>query len=91
MHRNRKNTLSYFTFFLIEKNFIYSFKNIQKRNILYQIFQTLKVFFKHFSLNPNSFLGYVDKIGTAYESSSVASGYGAYIAQVTIVFFLACC
>jgi 20S proteasome subunit beta 7 len=27
------------------------------------------------------FLGYVDKIGTAYEAPSVASGYGAYIAQ----------
>lgn len=29
------------------------------------------------------FLGYVDKIGTAYEAPSVASGYGAYIAQVS--------
>ena len=28
------------------------------------------------------YLGYVDKIGTAYESDSIASGYGAYIAQV---------
>ena len=28
------------------------------------------------------FLGYVDKIGVAYEAPSVASGYGAYIAQV---------
>lgn len=27
------------------------------------------------------FLGYVDKIGVAYEAPSVASGYGAYIAQ----------
>ena len=29
------------------------------------------------------FLGYVDKIGVAYEAPSVASGYGAYIAQVS--------
>ena len=28
------------------------------------------------------FLGYIDKIGVAYEAPSVASGYGAYIAQV---------
>jgi len=27
------------------------------------------------------FLGYVDKLGMAYENTSVASGYGAYIAQ----------
>ncbi|KAL3884370.1 hypothetical protein ACJMK2_024515 [Sinanodonta woodiana] len=27
------------------------------------------------------FLGYVDKIGTAYQAPTVASGYGAYIAQ----------
>jgi len=27
------------------------------------------------------FLGYVDKLGMAYEAPSVASGYGAYIAQ----------
>jgi len=27
------------------------------------------------------FLGYVDKIGTAYEAPSIATGYGAYIAQ----------
>jgi len=27
------------------------------------------------------FLGYVDKLGVAYEAPSVASGYGAYIAQ----------
>lgn len=31
--------------------------------------------------NDEPFLGYVDKIGTAYEAPSVASGYGAYIAQ----------
>ena len=31
--------------------------------------------------NGEPFLGYVDKIGTAYESPSVASGFGAYIAQ----------
>lgn len=29
-----------------------------------------------------SFLGRVDKIGTAFEADSVATGYGAYIAQV---------
>jgi 20S proteasome subunit beta 7 len=27
------------------------------------------------------FLGYVDKLGVAYEAESIASGYGAYIAQ----------
>lgn len=27
------------------------------------------------------FLGYIDKLGVAYEAPSVASGYGAYIAQ----------
>jgi len=27
------------------------------------------------------FLGYVDKIGIAYEAASIATGYGAYIAQ----------
>ncbi|XP_046350362.1 proteasome subunit beta type-4-like [Haliotis cracherodii] len=27
------------------------------------------------------FLGYVDKIGVAYESTTIATGYGAYIAQ----------
>ncbi|XP_064596250.1 proteasome subunit beta type-4-like [Liolophura sinensis] len=27
------------------------------------------------------FLGYIDKIGTAYEADTVATGYGAYIAQ----------
>lgn len=31
--------------------------------------------------NGEPFLGYVDKIGTAFEAPSVASGYGAYIAQ----------
>lgn len=31
--------------------------------------------------NDEPFLGYVDKIGVAYEANSVASGYGAYIAQ----------
>ena len=29
------------------------------------------------------FLGYVDKIGTAYEAPTVASGFGSYIAQVS--------
>ena len=28
------------------------------------------------------FLGYVDKIGTAYQSATVATGYGAHMAQV---------
>lgn len=31
--------------------------------------------------NGEPFLGYVDKLGVAYEAPSVASGYGAYIAQ----------
>ena len=29
----------------------------------------------------SSFLGFVDLQGTCYESSTIASGYGAYIAQ----------
>lgn len=28
-----------------------------------------------------SFLGYVDLLGTTYEASTLATGYGAYIAQ----------
>ena len=30
------------------------------------------------------FLGYVDKIGVAYEAPTVCTGYGAYIANVSI-------
>lgn len=33
----------------------------------------------------SSFLGYVDKIGSAYESDTVANGFGAYIALVSTV------
>jgi len=32
-------------------------------------------------VNDQPFLGYVDKLGVAYEAPSIASGYGAYIAQ----------
>ncbi|XP_051901797.1 proteasome subunit beta type-4 [Pristis pectinata] len=31
--------------------------------------------------NGESFLGYVDKLGVAYEASTVATGFGAYLAQ----------
>lgn len=31
--------------------------------------------------NGESFLGYVDKIGTAYQDSSLATGFGAYLAR----------
>ncbi|XP_043935305.1 proteasome subunit beta type-4 [Protopterus annectens] len=31
--------------------------------------------------NGESFLGYVDKLGVAYESPSIATGFGAYLAQ----------
>ncbi|XP_059836194.1 proteasome subunit beta type-4 [Hypanus sabinus] len=31
--------------------------------------------------NNESFLGYVDKLGVAYEASTVATGFGAYLAQ----------
>ncbi|XP_067832076.1 proteasome subunit beta type-4 [Heptranchias perlo] len=31
--------------------------------------------------NGESFLGYVDKLGVAYESQTVATGFGAYLAQ----------
>lgn len=30
-----------------------------------------------------SFLGYVDKLGVAYEAPSIATGFGAYLAQVS--------
>lgn len=30
-----------------------------------------------------SFLGYVDKLGVAYEAPTVATGFGAYLAQVS--------
>lgn len=33
----------------------------------------------------DSFLGYVDKLGTAFEAKTVASGFGSYLAQVSIV------
>lgn len=33
-------------------------------------------------LFPSSFLGYVDKLGVAYEAPSIATGFGAYLAQV---------
>ncbi|GCB60894.1 hypothetical protein scyTo_0014246 [Scyliorhinus torazame] len=31
--------------------------------------------------NGKSFLGYMDKLGVAYESAKVATGFGAYLAQ----------
>lgn len=31
----------------------------------------------------HSFLGYVDKLGVAYEAPTVATGFGAYLAQVS--------
>jgi len=33
-------------------------------------------------LCPLSFLGYVDMLGVAYEAPTLATGYGAYLAQV---------
>lgn len=33
-----------------------------------------------------SFLGYVDKIGVAFEAPTISTGFGAYLAQVSIVF-----
>ena len=50
------------------------FQFIPSRYQMYQIFYT--DYFR--------FLGYVDKIGVAFEGPSLASGYGAYIAQVSI-------
>lgn len=38
--------------------------------------------------NDEPYLGYLDKIGTAYESPSVATGYGSYIAQPLLREFL---
>lgn len=37
-----------------------------------------------FSCVVNSFLGCVDKIGIAFEAPTVATGFGAYLAQVRI-------
>ena len=41
------------------------------------------VFLKFFFF---SFLGYVDKIGTAYTTETLASGFGAYLARVSVLF-----
>lgn len=40
----------------------------------------------------SSFLGYVDKLGVAYEAPTVATGFGAYLAQVSefVLLLLAC-
>lgn len=35
-------------------------------------------------LCPVSFLGYVDMLGVAYEAPTLATGYGAYLAQVEL-------
>ena len=37
----------------------------------------LMFFFSHFR-----FLGYIDKIGIAYEAQTIATGFGMHIAQV---------
>ncbi|CAI9613072.1 unnamed protein product [Staurois parvus] len=34
--------------------------------------------------NGESFLGYVDKLGVAYEAPTIATGFGAYLAQVSV-------
>lgn len=47
-----------------------------------QAIQLLKKNISHFF--PLSFLGCVDKIGIGFTEESVATGYGAYIAQVRI-------
>ena len=31
-----------------------------------------------------SFLGYVDKIGVAFEAPTISTGFGAYLAQVRV-------
>lgn len=35
-------------------------------------------------ISPFSFLGYVDMLGVAYEAPTLATGYGAYLAQVSV-------
>lgn len=35
-----------------------------------------------------SFLGYIDKLGVAYEDGTIATGYGAHIAQVLFLFIV---
>lgn len=44
----------------------------------------LKFYWTHlfFLVSLLSFLGYVDKLGVAYEAPTVATGFGAYLAQV---------
>lgn len=39
----------------------------------------------YFLLYALSFLGYVDKIGVAFEAPTISTGFGAYLAQVRIV------
>lgn len=40
------------------------------------------VYFLSYAL---SFLGYVDKIGVAFEAPTISTGFGAYLAQVRVV------
>jgi len=40
------------------------------------------VYFLSYAL---SFLGYVDKIGVAFEAPTISTGFGAYLAQVSVV------
>ena len=39
------------------------------------------VYFLSYAL---SFLGYVDKIGVAFEAPTISTGFGAYLAQVRV-------
>ncbi|XP_002160944.1 proteasome subunit beta type-4 isoform X1 [Hydra vulgaris] len=60
---------------------IFSFLRLlmyQKRSKFEPLWNTLVVGGYH---NGSSFLGYVDKLGVAYEDNTIATGYGAYIAR----------
>lgn len=41
-----------------------------------------------FVLSAYRFLGYVDKIGIAYTSDTLATGFGSYVARVSSTFFI---
>lgn len=45
------------------------------------------VYFLSYAL---SFLGYVDKIGVAFEAPTISTGFGAYLAQVSVVLTRKC-
>lgn len=51
-------------------------------NKLVNLISLRLVYFLSYAL---SFLGYVDKIGVAFEAPTISTGFGAYLAQVRVV------